>query len=90
MKTRLHLYIIGRVQGVYFRDSTRELAESLGLTGYVKNLPDGRVEAVVEGEKDSVDRLAQWCHSGPPRAIVSSVEIHNESYKGEFEIFGIR
>lgn len=91
MKIRIHLYIIGKVQGVFFRDSTRELAESLGLTGYVRNLPDGRVEVVVEGEKDSVDRLTKWCHAGPSRAIVSSVEIHNESYnKGEFEIFEVR
>lgn len=90
MKISTHLYISGKVQGVYFRDSAREIAESLGLTGYVKNLPDGRVEAVVEGEKNFVDRLTQWCHMGPPKAIVSSVEIHNGPYKGEFEIFEVR
>lgn len=90
MKTRTHLYISGRVQGVFFRDSSRQMAQSMGLTGYVKNLLDGRVEIAAEGEKEDVERLVQWCYIGPPGADVKSVEIHNESYKGEFKIFEVR
>ena len=90
MKMRAHIYISGRVQGVFFRDSTRQVAQSMGLAGYVKNLSDGRVEIVVEGEKEGVDKLSQWCHIGPPGAIVKSVEIHNELYNGEFKIFEVR
>ena len=90
MKTRLHLHISGIVQGVFFRDSTREVAQARGLTGYVTNLPDGRVQVVAEGEKTDIDSLVQWCHAGPPRAVVKSVEIHIESYKGEFMIFEVR
>lgn len=90
MLIRVHLHINGRVQGVFFRDSTRQMAQSMGLTGYVKNLPDGRVEVVVEGEKENVDQLVKWCHTGPPGAIVSSVEVHNEPYSDEFKIFEIR
>lgn len=90
MKTRMRLFISGRVQGVFFRDSTRQMAQSLGLTGYVKNLHDGRVEVVVEGEKEDVDQMIKWCHTGPPGAVVSSVEIHNEPYNDEFKMFEVR
>lgn len=90
MNIRMHLHISGRVQGVFFRDTTSQMAESMGLTGYVKNLIDGRVEIVVEGKKGDVDRLVQWCHTGPRGAIVKSVEIHNEPYHGEFKFFEVR
>ncbi|OGW58607.1 MAG: acylphosphatase [Nitrospirae bacterium RIFCSPHIGHO2_02_FULL_42_12] len=90
MKVRVHFFISGRVQGVFFRDSTRQMASIMGLTGYVKNMIDGRVEVVAEGEKGAVDKLTQWCYTGPPDAIVDSVEIHNEPYKKEFEKFEIR
>lgn len=90
MKIRAHLYISGRVQGVFFRDSARQAAHYLGLTGYVKNLMDGRVEVIAEGNKDDVDKLVEWCHKGPPDAYVSSVEIHSEAYKNEFEKFEVR
>ncbi len=90
MKTRVHLYINGMVQGVFFRDSARQVAQSMGLSGYIMNLSDGRVEVVIEGEKEGVDSLVQWCHAGPPRAVVKSVEIHTEPYKGEFDVFEVR
>jgi len=90
MNKRVRLYISGRVQGVFFRDSTRQMAQSMGLTGYVINLPDSRVEVVVEGREDLVDRLIKWCHIGPPGALVTSVDIQDEPYRGEFKIFEVR
>lgn len=78
------------VQGVFFRDSARQAAQSMEITGYVRNLRDGRVEVVAEGEKDSLDKLVQWCHKGPPAAIVESVDIHNEQYIGEFVLFEVK
>ncbi|MCC7201674.1 MAG: acylphosphatase [Nitrospirae bacterium] len=90
MKTRVHLFINGIVQGVFFRDSAKQVAQSLGITGFVKNLPDGRVELVAEGEKDSVDKLVQWCRKGPPAAIVESVEANPEPYNDEFELFDVK
>jgi len=90
MKTRVHLFISGTVQGVFFRDSAKQVAQSMGITGYARNLQDGRVEIVAEGEKDSVDKLVQWCHKGPPAAIVESVDIINELYKGEFDLFDVK
>lgn len=65
--------IKGRVQGVFFRDSTRRVAESLGLTGYAVNLPDGDVEVLACGDAASIDRLAEWLHEGPRMAQVSQV-----------------
>ncbi|MFN8522349.1 MAG: acylphosphatase [Chloroflexota bacterium] len=72
--TGAHLLISGRVQGVYFRDSTRAVAERLGLTGWARNLRDGRVEAAVHGAPTSVEDLVRWCHHGPPAAHVVHVE----------------
>ena len=73
----------GRVQGVWFRDSCRRQAELEGLAGWVRNLPDGRVEAVFEGEKAAVDSLVQWCRTGPRLARVSGVELFDEDPQGE-------
>ena len=66
--------ISGRVQGVFFRDSTRRQAESLGLTGHAINLDDGRVEVLACGDDEALDKLASWLEDGPPRAEVSNVE----------------
>lgn len=78
MVHRLHVFIAGRVQGVGFRYSTGYRARELGLTGWVRNLPDGRVEAEFEGEKDALERMLAWCGSGPPLAAVEDVEPHWE------------
>lgn len=67
--------INGHVQGVFFRASTKEKAEDLGLHGEVRNLPDGGVEVIACGDEAHVQRLVQWCHEGPPRAKVSSVQV---------------
>lgn len=80
---RRHLWISGKVQGVFFRESTREQAERLGVAGWVRNLEDGRVEAVLEGEARAVAELERWCRIGPTRARVSGIEAVDEEPKGE-------
>ncbi len=87
---RVHIYVSGRVQGVFYRSNTRRKALELGLTGWVRNLPDGRVEAVVEGEEEQVEKLIQWCRRGPPLAVVTGLEVAREPPTGEFKTFGIR
>ena len=73
---RAHLLISGRVQGVWYRQSTKEAADRIGgLTGWVRNLPDGRVEAVAEGSEASIERLIAWCREGPRLASVSDIEV---------------
>ncbi len=69
-----HVLVAGRVQGVWFRDTCCEQARNLGVAGWVRNLADGRVEAVFEGPPAAVDRMVAWCHEGPSRARVDAVE----------------
>jgi acylphosphatase len=90
MKTRVHVVISGRVQGVFFRASTGEKADELGLTGWVRNARDGDVEAVFEGEEGAVDEMLAWCHRGPPLAKVMKVMATPEAFTGEFREFSIR
>lgn len=90
VKIRRHIYISGKVQGVGFRASTRQKAKKLSVKGWVKNLFDGRVEAVIEGEKNSVKKLIDYLYKGPRFATVENVEIHNEEYQGDFESFKIQ
>lgn len=73
--TRVHLWIAGRVQGVFFRATTKEEARARGLTGWVRNASDGRVEAEVQGPPDAVDQLIDECRNGPPMAKVTDVEV---------------
>lgn len=68
------LRMIGRVQGVFFRQSTREMAEQIGLAGWVRNCPDGSVEALFVGSREQVDRAIAWCRQGPPAAAVDDLE----------------
>lgn len=86
---RLRLLIEGRVQGVWFRDSTRHEAVRLGLTGWARNTRDGRVEVLAEGPEESVRDLVEWCHEGPPLARVDRVDESLEEWKGEFKSFDI-
>jgi len=90
MKVRAHVYVSGRVQGVFFRANTQRVATQNNVTGWVRNLPDGRVEAVFEGEMKDVEKVIEWCHRGPPAARVDKVEVIWEDYKGEFSGFEIR
>ncbi|MHB0885982.1 MAG: acylphosphatase [Bacillota bacterium] len=87
--TRVRLVIAGHVQGVSFRYYARRTAASLGVTGWVRNLQNGRVEAVAEGEPDAVQAFVDWCHRGPPAARVTSVETSPESCTGEFAGFNV-
>ena len=75
MKTRVHVLISGRVQGVWYRASTKQKAEELGITGWVRNTSEGHVEAVFEGEKAQIDEMIAWCWVGPPLAQVKDVKI---------------
>lgn len=89
-KARAHLFIEGRVQGVFYRAFARDLAETLGLTGWVRNLRDGRVEAVFEGEKELIDKAIKECYTGPPGARVKNIEVIWETYTGKEKGFTIR
>jgi acylphosphatase len=90
MTVRAHIFIEGRVQGVFFRSYMREKANQLKVSGWVRNLPDGRVEAVLEGEEPNVSTLISWCQQGPPSARVTNIETKWEQATGEFSTFNIR
>jgi acylphosphatase len=81
--------VSGRVQGVFFRSATKREADSLGVKGWARNSPDGRVEAVFEGEEDVVKMLVDFCKHGPSRAKVSNVDLTWEDYTGEFRAFKV-
>jgi acylphosphatase len=86
---RARVRIEGRVQGVFFRESTRREAERLGVKGWVRNLDDGDVEALVEGEASGVEQLIQWCHRGPRAARVDRVTVTDEAARGDLHGFGV-
>lgn len=88
-KHRVRVLISGRVHGVYFRAYTQQTARLIGITGEVRNLPDGRVEAIFEGDVDNVKKMLAWCNEGSPMSRVDSVEVLNEIYTGEFANFEI-
>lgn len=90
MKVRAQVLVSGRVQGVFFRSETEYEAVKRSVSGWVRNLPDGRVEAVFEGEKEAVEELVEFCRRGPRGARVSKVEVRWEEYGGEFKGFRIR
>jgi acylphosphatase len=79
---RRHVLVSGQVQGVFFRDSTRQEAERLGLSGWVRNTQDGRVEAIFEGESGAVRKMVEWCESGPSSADVEDVSVEQETPEG--------
>ncbi|MBN1993070.1 MAG: acylphosphatase [Anaerolineae bacterium] len=87
--TRAHVFVSGRVQGVNFRWHTQRKAQELGLTGWVRNLWDGRVEAIFEGDEKAVKNAVSWCYDGPPSARVDNVETAYETPGGEFQGFQI-
>ena len=88
-KVRLHVVIEGRVQGVFFRAATRDEARARGLFGWVRNLADGRVEALFEGDKPVVDNMLAWCRKGPPYAYVDHMEINWQQYQGDLIDFRV-
>ncbi len=89
-KIRAHIIVSGRVQGVYFREQMRKGAKKLNVSGWVKNLEDGRVEAIFEGEKGKVEKIIDWVKQGPAFAKVKDIELEWQEYRGEFKNFKVR
>lgn len=87
---RVRLHITGKVQGVWFRESLRQEAESRAIVGWVQNLEDGRVEALIEGREDHVDELIAWARQGPPNARVDDVELAKDDGTFPFTEFTVR
>jgi len=86
---RVKLKIKGRVQGVFFRASTKQTADDLGVKGWVKNLSDGTVETLAEGESQEIEEFIAWCKKGPDNANVTDIDIENQNATGEFDTFKI-
>ena len=89
-KVRKHITIRGRVQGVWFRASTRDNALAHSVNGWVKNTFAGHVEAVFEGEEQDVKAVIAWCHTGPSAAVVKEVKVADEPFRGEFSTFSVK
>lgn len=89
-KARSHVFIEGRVQGVCYRAFTRDIAYSLGLNGWIKNLRDGRVEALFEGKKDLIEQVIKKCFDGPPGSMVTNIKVKWEKFIGDLKGFTIR
>ena len=87
VKTRAHVFVSGIVQGVFFRQKTKQQAQNLGVMGWVHNLEDERVEAVFEGEENAVEALVEYCSHGPSSAKVDRIEVNYEKFTGEFNDF---
>jgi len=88
-RKRVHLYVSGKVQGVYFRQGMKETAEKNNVLGWVRNLPDKRVEAILEGEESNVDAVIDWSAFGPPGAVVEELKVvdeNNSESLNDFEI----
>lgn len=87
MNIQVHVVVSGKVQGVWYRASTKKKAEELRLTGWVRNMPEGAVEAVFEGDATKVDEMIAWCWIGPPLARVTDVKITRREASGKFTSF---
>jgi len=89
-KARAHIFVAGRVQGVFYRDTCKKKAEKLGVSGWIKNLRDGRVESVFEGERLDVDKMVNWARKGPIWAKIDDFSVVWDNYQAEFKGFEIR
>ncbi len=90
MKIRAYVTVTGRVQGVFYRAETASKAIQLNVTGWVRNLPDGRVEAIFEGDENGVQKMIDFCRRGPQNAYVVDVDVRRQEWRGEFDNFSIR
>ena len=90
VQKRIHIFVTGRVQGVFFRQSTKVMAIKNNAKGWVRNLDDGRVEIVAQGETQDIDNLAHWCKTGPANSRVDEFELSEENVTDEFETFEVR
>ena len=86
---RVRLFVTGRVQGVFFRQSLKAKSIQNNIFGWVKNLHDGRVECILEGTEENISKIITWAHTGPANAIVENVEVHNEKFDNEFTKFDV-
>ena len=86
---RMRLFVTGRVQGVFFRQSLKAKSIQNNIFGWVKNLQDGRVECLLEGTEENISKIITWAHTGPANAIVENVEIHNEEFNNKFTKFDV-
>lgn len=90
MKARVRVYISGMVQGVFFRYETKKRALRHGISGWVRNLEDGRVEALFEGETEAIEKMLNFCRKGPPGADVQNLEVNTETWQGESQDFTVK
>ncbi len=88
-KQRIRIFVAGKVQGVFFRQALKVMAKKNNVFGWVKNLNDGKVETILEGEDIDVSAIVEWCHAGPANARVEDIEIKNEKFKGEFSKYDV-
>jgi acylphosphatase len=88
-KQRVRLFVTGKVQGVFFRQALKVMAKKNNVLGWVRNLKDGRVETILEGEDIDVSHVVEWCHAGPANARVEDLDIINEKFNGEFSKFDV-
>ena len=86
---RIRIFVTGKVQGVFFRQTLKVMAKKNNIFGWVKNLKDGRVEAVLEGDEEKINRIVEWAHGGPANARVEDVQIQNEKFISEFTKFDV-
>jgi acylphosphatase len=89
-KSKCHVLVSGKVQGVFFRQHTLEMAKKLKLKGWVRNTENGKVEAIFEGEKEKIKKILEWMKIGPPLAKVENLSVNWENFKGEFKDFKIK
>lgn len=88
-KLRVHIFVTGKVQGVFFRQALKVMSKKNNVFGWVRNLKDGRVEAILEGEDVDVSHVVEWCHAGPANARVEDIDIKNEKFSGEYKKFEV-
>ena len=86
----VHVFVTGRVQGVFLRQATKVIAIKNNVTGWVRNLDDGRVEILIEGDDKCVDAVTEWCNCGPANSRVDNIEANDEEHSGKFESFEVR
>ena len=86
---RVHLLVSGKVQGVFFRQALKVVAKKNNVLGLVRNLKDGRVEAILEGDNKSINSIIEWTHIGPANSRVDDIEVSNEEFKNEFSTFDV-
>jgi len=89
-KMRVHIFVSGRVQGIFFRENTKKKAEKLAISGWVKNLRDGRLEAIFEGDRENIEKMVNWAKKGPIWAKIDDFSLVWEDYLGQFKDFEIR